>query len=58
MPAPSKEVIKVLDGLRKEIVAGCVLNPGDKEDEAWNSSRIAGVSLIAKYKKGEGLFQQ
>ena len=54
---PSKETIAALEGVRKETIAGCVLIPILPEDRAWNDSRVAVMSIIEKYKRGDGLFQ-
>jgi len=54
---PSKETIAALEGARKEILAGCVLIPIHPEEKSWNDSRVAVISIIEKYKRGEGLFQ-
>lgn len=54
---PSKETVAALEGARKEIIAGCVLLPSSLADQVWNDSRVAAVSIIEKYKRGDGLFQ-
>ncbi len=55
---PSKETVAALDGLRKEISAGMVLNVTNEYDRVWNNSREAVLRLIESYKRGTGLFQQ
>lgn len=53
----SKEVKDVLGWIRTEIIAGGVLIPTSEAEKAWNSANERAVSILEKYKEGEGLFQ-
>lgn len=58
MNPPSQETIDVLEGLRKEIVAGKVLFPQNDAERSWNLCADRAVRILDLYKQGEGLFQQ
>ena len=54
---PDQSTIATLEGLRKEIIAGRVLNSISPEERAWNDCIQRTMDIIDKYKRGEGLFQ-
>lgn len=54
----SDDTKRVLDGLRKEIIAGKVLAPKTDANKSWNNCADRAVRILDMYKKGKGLFQQ
>jgi hypothetical protein len=54
----SQETLEVLEGIRKEIVAGKVMVPVDGEGRGWNGASDRAVRILDMYREGRGLFQQ
>jgi hypothetical protein len=55
--APSEEVKKLLEGIKKEVLSGCPLHVQDDEDKGWNECARRVITILERYKRGEGLFQ-